>query len=259
VCPTWEQWAEIRRLHFIDKVGIRELARRFGVQRKTIRRAIRSADPPKYSRPRRPSKLDPFTDEIHRQLNDDPRLPVRSLGAGTLDPGRIRPNAPRVRRHLHALLVATASIAKAASVDPGTVVRTSRRFGFEGFESLKLAAARASGAKTPVPVADDGPALTEEAALVRRSMLGDAQHVNADVIGLDRSGWQVELATEDCNDEGVAAYEAPHVERLRRFCALDALVEWPNFHGGLIDALAFLARLLPAPTLTVPCAFRPAR
>jgi len=71
-----EQWAEIRRLHFIDKVAIRELARRFGVQRKTIRRAIRSADPPRYSRPRRPSKLDPFTDEVHRLLKEDPHVPA---------------------------------------------------------------------------------------------------------------------------------------------------------------------------------------
>jgi predicted DNA-binding protein (UPF0251 family) len=46
-----EQWAEMRRLHFIEKVGIRELSRRFGVHRKTIRRAIQSADPPRYSRP----------------------------------------------------------------------------------------------------------------------------------------------------------------------------------------------------------------
>ncbi len=71
-----EQWAEIRRLHFIDKVGVRELARRFGVQRKTIRRAVRSADPPRYSRPRRPSKLDPFTDEVHRLLKEDPHVPA---------------------------------------------------------------------------------------------------------------------------------------------------------------------------------------
>ncbi len=30
---------EIRRLHFIEKVGIRKLSRRFGLDRKTIRRA----------------------------------------------------------------------------------------------------------------------------------------------------------------------------------------------------------------------------
>lgn len=74
-----EQWAELRRLHFIEKVAIRELARRFGVDRNTVRRAIRSADPPKYSRPRRSSQLDAFKDEIHRQLKDDPHLPVVRL------------------------------------------------------------------------------------------------------------------------------------------------------------------------------------
>jgi Mu transposase-like protein len=74
-----EQWAELRRLHVIDKVGIRELARRFGVDRNTVRRAIRSTDPPGYARPPAPSKLDPFKDEIHRLLKDDPRLPVVRL------------------------------------------------------------------------------------------------------------------------------------------------------------------------------------
>jgi transposase len=71
-----EQWAELRRLHVIDKVGIRELARRTGLHRKTIRRALRSADPPRYARPRRSSKLDDFKPEVHRLLKDDPRLPV---------------------------------------------------------------------------------------------------------------------------------------------------------------------------------------
>ena len=71
-----EQWAELRRLHFIEHVPIRELARRKGLQRATVRRAIRSADPPKYSRPARSSKVDPFKPEIARLLKEDARLPV---------------------------------------------------------------------------------------------------------------------------------------------------------------------------------------
>lgn len=71
-----EQWAELRRLHFTEQVGIRELARRFGLHRKTVRRALGSADPPRYARPPTPSKLDPFRDEVHRLLQDDPRLPA---------------------------------------------------------------------------------------------------------------------------------------------------------------------------------------
>lgn len=71
-----EQWAELRRLHFSEGVGVRELARRFALHRKTVRRALGSTEPPKYSRPRAPSKLDPFKDEVHRLLTDQPRLPV---------------------------------------------------------------------------------------------------------------------------------------------------------------------------------------
>ena len=47
-----------------------------------MRRALRATAPPKYSRTPAPSKLDPFKDEIHRLLRDDPKLPgqrVREL------------------------------------------------------------------------------------------------------------------------------------------------------------------------------------
>jgi hypothetical protein len=62
--------------------SIKELARRFGVDRNTVRRALRSQAPPRYERPARPSKLDPFKEEIHELLRGDPKLPgvrVREL------------------------------------------------------------------------------------------------------------------------------------------------------------------------------------
>ena len=61
-----ERWAELRREHFVRGVAIKELARRYGIDRNTVRRALRSDRPPGYERPPRPSKLDPFKDEIHR-------------------------------------------------------------------------------------------------------------------------------------------------------------------------------------------------
>ncbi len=70
-----ERWAELRREHFVRGVGIKELARRYGVDRNTVRRALRAVDPPRYQRPAAGSKLDPFKDEIHRLLKDDPKLP----------------------------------------------------------------------------------------------------------------------------------------------------------------------------------------
>jgi transposase len=71
-----EQWAELRRLHFVGGVSIRELQRRTGLHRKTIRRALHGDEPPRYQRRAGASKLDPFKAEIQRMLREDPRLPT---------------------------------------------------------------------------------------------------------------------------------------------------------------------------------------
>jgi hypothetical protein len=41
-----ERWAELRGEHFVRCVPINELARRFGIDRNTVRRALRSTEPP---------------------------------------------------------------------------------------------------------------------------------------------------------------------------------------------------------------------
>jgi len=69
-----QQWAEIRRMRFVEGLGIREIRRRTGLHRETIRRALASSDPPRYSRPACGSKLDPFKDEIHALLRSDPEM-----------------------------------------------------------------------------------------------------------------------------------------------------------------------------------------
>ncbi len=70
-----EQWAELRREHFVGGKSIKELARSTGLSRNTIRRALRSDRPPSYERAPRPSVLEPFKPEIHRLLKADPKLP----------------------------------------------------------------------------------------------------------------------------------------------------------------------------------------
>ncbi len=70
-----EQWAELRRLHFVKGLSIKEIQRRTGFHRQTIRRALRSEQAPRYERAPRPSKLDPFKEEVHRLLREEPRLP----------------------------------------------------------------------------------------------------------------------------------------------------------------------------------------
>jgi transposase len=77
-----ERWAELRREHFVRGVPIKELVRRTGLARNTVRAALRSDEPPVFVVPERSSKLEPFKDEIHRLLSEDPRLPgvrVREL------------------------------------------------------------------------------------------------------------------------------------------------------------------------------------
>ena len=74
-----EQWAEIRRLARVEGVSIREISRRTGLHRKTIRRALAATEPPKYSRPAAGSKLDPFKEWICEQLATDPRIQSQRL------------------------------------------------------------------------------------------------------------------------------------------------------------------------------------
>ena len=70
-----EQWAEIRRMKRVEGLSQREIHRRTGVHRDTIRRALASPEPPSYGpRPRRASKLDPYRAEVERLLAGDPTL-----------------------------------------------------------------------------------------------------------------------------------------------------------------------------------------
>jgi hypothetical protein len=99
-----EHWAEIRRMHFVDSVSIREIRRRTGLHRETIRRALAAKRPPAYRRSKAPSKLDPFKETPARgaaalcsqahlpahRLPSRRDLPVRPLGAEGRDPGRPR-------------------------------------------------------------------------------------------------------------------------------------------------------------------------
>jgi transposase len=64
-----QEWAEIRALRTVERLSIKEIARRTGHSRNTVRAALRSPKPPSYGpRPPRPSKLDPFKPQIHELL-----------------------------------------------------------------------------------------------------------------------------------------------------------------------------------------------
>jgi len=68
-------WDEIRRLHAAESTGQRAIAKRLGVSRTTVSRALASLTPRTYSRPPRPSKFDDveyWVAELLRALPDTP-------------------------------------------------------------------------------------------------------------------------------------------------------------------------------------------
>jgi len=71
-----EDWAEIRRLHRSEKLGIKTIARRLGLARNTVRAALASEVPPKYERAPAGSKVDAFEPRIRSLLREFPDMPA---------------------------------------------------------------------------------------------------------------------------------------------------------------------------------------
>nr|WP_205864512.1 IS21 family transposase [Planosporangium mesophilum] len=71
-----EDWAEIRRLHRAEGMPIKAIARKLGVGRNTIRRALAAEGPPKYRRPARASIVDEVEPQIRALLAEWPSMPA---------------------------------------------------------------------------------------------------------------------------------------------------------------------------------------
>jgi transposase len=70
-----EDWAEIRRLRRAEGVPIKEIARRMGIARNTVRAALTADRPPQYQRPRRGSVADAYEPQIRALLREWPKIP----------------------------------------------------------------------------------------------------------------------------------------------------------------------------------------
>ena len=71
-----EDWAEIRRLHRAEGLSIKEIARRSGIARNTVRSALRSDEPPSYRRAGVGSSVDAVEPSIRQLLAEFPRMPA---------------------------------------------------------------------------------------------------------------------------------------------------------------------------------------
>ena len=69
---TLEEWAEVRRLHRAEGVPIKEIARRLGLARNTVRAALRADAPPSRERGPRGSLVDAVEPQIRALLAEYP-------------------------------------------------------------------------------------------------------------------------------------------------------------------------------------------
>jgi transposase len=71
-----EDWAEIRRLRFAEDVPIKEIARRLGIARNTVRAALASDSPPRYERAPKGSVADAYEQRVRALLREWPTMPA---------------------------------------------------------------------------------------------------------------------------------------------------------------------------------------
>jgi len=71
-----EDWAEIRRLHFAEKMPIKVIARRLGISKNTVRAKLAADAPPKYDRTRVGSIVDGVEPRIRELLQGCPTMPA---------------------------------------------------------------------------------------------------------------------------------------------------------------------------------------
>ena len=71
-----DDWAEIRRLHRAEGMGIKAIARRMGRSRNTVRAALRGDSPPRYERAGKGSIVDAVEPKVLELLREFPSMPA---------------------------------------------------------------------------------------------------------------------------------------------------------------------------------------
>ena len=88
----------IRRWHYRDHFSIREISRRTGLSRNTVRKYLRSDSvEPKFALPDRPSRLDPYADKLSHMLRQEAKVAQAEADGQAI---ARRSGCPRLRRLL---------------------------------------------------------------------------------------------------------------------------------------------------------------
>ena len=102
------QWAEIRHMFHVSEIPRKEIARRLGVDVKTVRRALAKAERPERTSPPRGRRLDPHRSQVEEWLREDPKVTAKRIGrllrplVGRLPARTVRQYVARVRGELFA-------------------------------------------------------------------------------------------------------------------------------------------------------------
>jgi lambda repressor-like predicted transcriptional regulator len=112
-----EDWAEIRRLHRAEGVPIREVARRLGISRNTVRAALASERPPQYERKPRGSVADAYEPQIRVLLAEWPKMPAPVIAALNEQLGEMTPKLILAERQAEARHAAGAPVMREVAAE----------------------------------------------------------------------------------------------------------------------------------------------
>lgn len=116
------EWAQVRAL-MADGVSKREIARRLGMNRRTVSRLARSEEPPCYRRPLAGSKLDPFVPVLRRLLEEWPQIKAPRATQLLRDEYGYDGSVDLVKRRLRELRPSVVRPARRTGYRPGQVLQ----------------------------------------------------------------------------------------------------------------------------------------
>jgi len=116
------EWAQVRAL-VADGVSEREIARRLGINRRTVARLARSEEPPRYRRAPTGSRLDPFEPVLRRLLEEWPQIKAPRATELLRDECGYAGSVDLVKRRLRELRPPAVRPAQRTGYRPGQVLQ----------------------------------------------------------------------------------------------------------------------------------------
>jgi transposase len=116
------EWAQVRAL-MADGVSQREIAARLGINRRTVARLAAAAEPPRYSRQRSGSMLDPLEPVMQRLLAEWPEIKAPRMTEILREDYGYAGSIDLVKRRLAQLRPRPARVAQRTGYRPGQVLQ----------------------------------------------------------------------------------------------------------------------------------------